>query len=72
MKELTKKCDSCGGTGSNTGEKPGNGEPFPYEIQCQKCEGGGNISIGELSDNLIDFLNDMNNKINDIFEKVSG
>lgn len=69
MKEITKSCDSCGGLGYESGESVD--PPGPVQTECKKCAGTGILPHGQLSDDLIDMLNDMNNKINDIFEKVN-
>ena len=73
MKSLTETCSGCGGTGTNPGRSypPGGGDPNPIETTCQMCAGEGRVPHSELSDDLIDFLNDLKNKVDDIYEKVN-
>jgi hypothetical protein len=68
MKEITKDCDSCGGLGYESGES--GDPPESTQTECSKCAGTGILPHGQLSDDLIDMLNDMNNKIDDIKEKI--
>ena len=72
MKQITRNCAPCGGTGREMGVALGSeGEPTPYDNPCGKCGGTGKLPHSELSDDLIDFLNDLKNKVDDIFEKVN-
>ena len=71
LKEITKICTGCGGTGSHTGEVPGNGDPVPYDNRCRKCGGDGRLPLGELSEDLVDFLTDLKEKVDDIYEKIN-
>ena len=73
MKALTETCPGCGGSGTNPGQSypPGGGGPDPVETTCLMCAGGGRVPHGELSDDLIDFLTDLRNKVDDIWEKVN-
>jgi len=60
----------CSGTGvenifdEETGEQIGT-------VMCKRCKGEKQISRAALHEDLIDLLLDMNDKINDIFEKVN-
>jgi hypothetical protein len=71
MKELTTTCTSCGGTGETGGTEidPGTGEPIPSDDPCPKCNTSGVIPLGDLSDDFIDFLNDLKDRIIDVKEK---
>ena len=69
MKEIIKKCQQCGGAGQLT--DPVGIPPEMVESDCVMCLGTGVQNHGFLSDDLIDLLQDMNDKINDIFEKVN-
>ena len=69
MKEIKRKCQACGGVGQET--NPVGNPPTMVMADCIVCSGIGFISYGELSDDLIDLLTDMKDKINDIFEKVN-
>lgn len=72
MKEIIKVCPGCGGTGTNPGyTAPPGGSPVPVDTTCLKCQGAGTLPNGELSDDLIDFLNDLRDKVDDILEKVN-
>lgn len=69
MKEITIDCGACGGLGYEDGMT--GTPPSPTQTPCGRCDATGNLPHGSLSDDLIDFLNDMSDKINDIFEKVN-
>jgi hypothetical protein len=70
LRELTKTCTGCGGTGSNPGFIQEPGGPVPAETTCLKCEGIGSLPDSKLSPDLIDFLNDMSSAVDDIKQKV--
>ena len=69
MKVINIVCYACGGAGQET--NPVGDPPVMVEKDCPVCSGSGVRVSGQLSDDLIDFLKDMNDKINDIFEKVN-
>ena len=71
MKEIYTRCSPCGGTGIEFISTHVDGQNGKTDITCRTCNGTGLRSNLSLSDDLMDFLNDMNNKINDIFEKVN-
>ncbi len=78
MREITQDCPACGGTGRETGLAPNSGgPPTPYDNPCSRCQGVGKLLYGYLSEDLMTFLadledkvNDVKNKCNDIFEKL--
>lgn len=65
IEQVWTHCDPCQGTGTRGTAGGGGGE------QCQYCEGTGKMLAHTLDSDLIDKLNDMEDKINDIFELVS-
>lgn len=69
MKAIKAVCHACGGAGQLT--NPVGYPPVLVEKDCEACLGDGFRVHGELSDDLIDLLQDMNDKINDIFEKLN-
>jgi hypothetical protein len=70
LHKIIKTCKQCGGSGEETiGNDINTGEPLGA-ILCRKCGGDTFVSGSSLHPDLIDMLKDMNNKINDIFEKV--
>jgi len=72
MKEIVQDCPACGGTGSETGTTPiPGGDPVPFDNQCTQCAGTGKLPQGQLSDDLISFLEDMSDKVNDIMDKCN-
>ncbi len=71
INKLYHFCKICRGTGTEDFNVLDNGELVPGSRVCPVCEGEGYHSNTRLSDDLISLLNDMNNKINDIFEKVN-
>ena len=71
MKAIIIPCNECGGTGSRTGETNSPSGPVPFDVPCQRCAGDGSLLCGYLSDDLVDKLNSIMNKCNDIFEKLN-
>ena len=71
IKKLYHICKLCSGTGTEDFETLENGEAVPGSRPCITCDGEGRHSNTHLSDDLIDLLKDMKDKINDIFEKVN-
>ena len=69
MKEIKAECYACGGAGQLT--NPVGNPPVMVETDCKVCSGTGYRVHSNLSDDLIDLLQDMNDKINDIFEKLN-
>lgn len=70
LHKIVEECKRCEGSGSEDIGKDIQGNPI-NPITCRKCSGVGTISTSSLHPDLIDLLNGMNNKINDIFEKVN-
>ncbi len=71
LQKIVRICRRCTGSGEeNIGNDPITGDPF-NPITCRKCNGDGEISTISLHPDLIDLFNDMNNKINDIKQKVN-
>lgn len=71
MKEIFTSCSQCSGTGSENVSSIIDGETTSEEIACRTCGGEKIVSNLFLSSDLIGMLNDMKNKIDDIFEKVN-
>lgn len=70
MKQISTSCSKCiDGVESVT--RMVDEESITEEITCRTCGGSRLRSTLFLSDDLIDLLNDMNNKIDDIFEKLN-
>ena len=69
MKEITIDCGACGGLGYEDGMT--GTPPSPVQTECARCGGVGQLHHGNLSDDLIDKLNDIYDKVLDIFEKVN-
>jgi len=70
-RDIYKSCSSCV-DGFETVTRVVDGEPVTEEIECRACGGSDErMSSLHLSDDLIDLLKDMKDKINDIFEKVN-
>jgi DnaJ-class molecular chaperone len=67
------KCQVCGGDGAISENRvdPVTKVETWVTVVCSKCAGTGYVAWGNLSDDLIDLLNDIKDKCNDIFEKVS-
>jgi hypothetical protein len=72
-KVIHQDCPACGGTGeiyenpdsqAHGGSGPLNPEP------CLRCGATGHLVFGRLDDDLITFLQDILDKVNDIKEKV--
>jgi len=71
MKTIHNNCSRCN-AGIETIEVPiVGGGTETVERPCIECGGSGKQVLGYLSDDLIDMLQDMQDKINDIFEKVN-
>ena len=74
-KLLYRVCPSCGGDkkidqGSATQAA---GAPIEWvEVDCTRCDVNGMIPFGELSDDLITILTDMQSTLADIKEKTDG
>jgi hypothetical protein len=63
---------ACGGTGLIDGQPDPEcgGTGLIADDVCGFCNGAYTVGFGMLDDDLIDLLNDIKNKCNDIFEKV--
>ena len=70
IKDISVVCDRCGGDGMEEVTKVDPPAP-PVLETCGACDGAGYLITGQLDDDLIDKLNDMDNKLDDIFEKVN-
>ena len=70
MKEIFSECPRCV-DGVETISVTTNGESIPTEITCRTCLGANKVSNLFLSDDLIDFLNDLSNRVDDILEKLN-
>ena len=71
LQKLVRLCRRCVGSGEETiGNDPVTGEPR-NPITCRKCGGEGEISTTWLHPDLIALFVDMNDKIDDILERVS-
>jgi len=63
--EIQSKCMSCSGTGkTNTHDGNPTGD-------CVSCSGSGMLVSGYLSSDLVDLIQDIKDKVDDIFEKVN-
>ena len=71
MKEIYSSCPQCSGNGKESISSIVEGEPVNTEITCRTCAGSTVISNLFLNKDLIDMLNDMKDKLDDIFEKVN-
>ena len=71
IQKLYHACKPCRQTGTVDYVYLENGDIVPGTKTCPLCRGEGKHSNTWLSDDLINLLNDMNDKINDIFEKVN-
>ena len=72
MEKIYTPCSPCGGTGIEVTSTIIDGEVVEGEsITCRTCLGAGRLSQLSLDEDLITLLSDMNDKINDIFEKVN-
>ena len=68
MRNIYIRCEKCHGTGS----VPVTVDGMPQDDEeCSTCSGSGQVSVMGLHEDLINMLQDMNDKINDIFEKVN-
>lgn len=70
IKDISMVCGRCGGDGieeTSTTDPPAS----PTTRTCEACGGAGITVHGQLDDDLIDFLNDLKDKVDDIFEKVN-
>lgn len=71
MKDICSSCPQCTGTGQEW-ITTGLGDNIQREqITCRRCSGTGKVSNQCLDDDLINMFEDMQNKINDISEKVN-
>ena len=70
-RDINSVCPQCGGTGKEKITVPAGEGTEVIEITCRRCNGTKIVSNSWLDDDLIDMLEDMQNKINDIFEKVN-
>jgi hypothetical protein len=70
MEKIYTPCSQCGSTGIEVISTLINDELVNEEITCRTCNGAGKISNLSLDNDLIDLFVDMNDKINDIIEKV--
>lgn len=70
MKKIYTSCSKCI-DGIETVNIMVDGEMVRQERACTTCLGSGLSSILSLSDDLVDTINDMKDKQNDIFEKVN-
>jgi len=72
LNKIYRICSSCGGAGNESGTYiDKNGDIQDYNNTCGSCNGEGKFLSLELNTDLIDLLQDMNDKINDIFEKLN-
>ena len=71
MERIWTPCSQCGGSGEKRITTLVGEEEVVSLITCPPCAGSGRLSNTSLDSDLIDLLNDMNNRINDIFEKVN-
>jgi len=70
-KDICSECPQCTGTGQEW-VTIGLGDNVQREqITCRRCNGDTKVSNQCLDDDLIDMLEDMKDKIYDIFEKVN-
>lgn len=69
MEKISTTCSRCVNGVEQIHSIVGGEEVFE-EITCRTCGGSALVSHLSLSSDLIDKLNDMHNKINDIFEKL--
>jgi len=70
IKDISQVCDRCGGDGIEETSVADPPAP-PTTRTCEACDGVGFTIHGQLDDDLIDFLNDLKDKVDDIFEKVN-
>ena len=71
IQKLYHACKPCRQTGTVDYVYLENGDIVPGTKTCTLCRGKGKHSNTWLSDDLIDLFNDMNEKINDILEKLN-
>jgi len=70
--DIITRCPKCAGTGVEHYDTIVDGEVVrTNDVTCRRCNGGQEVSVAKLHNDLIDLLEDMNDKINDIFEKVN-
>jgi hypothetical protein len=73
--EICGVCHGVGEVGESVYVPPdgaGEGESDGIVMKdCTLCEGTGKVVFGELSGDLVDFLSDMDDKLDEILEKVS-
>jgi len=70
IKDISQVCDRCGGHGIEEVTRVDPPAP-PTTATCGGCKGAGFTIQGQLDDDLIDFLNNLKDKVDDIFEKVN-
>jgi len=72
IKDITVPCSLCSATGVEFISTLGPEDTVVQKnITCRACLGAKVLVHMSLSDEFIDLLNDMNDKVNDIFEKVN-
>ena len=72
-KLLYQVCPSCGGDKKfdQNVDNPNANDPVEWvEVDCTRCDANGMIPFGELSDDLITILTDMQSPLADIKEKT--
>ena len=72
IQSISTECPGCGGTGTEDYTVMEDGSPVPGTRDCTMCEGDLRISSSALHPDLIDLLNDMSDRIDDIKEKVDA
>jgi len=70
MNEIKQICPKCTGTGVEQVATAAGGETTYSEVTCRTCGGSGKLSHSHLSDELITFLQDMSDKIDDLEDKI--
>jgi len=70
MKNISSSCSKCTDGVETVTVIQGDNEVIT-ERTCTTCSGTGLRSTLSLSDDLIDILNDIKDKVDDIFEKVN-
>ena len=71
LKCISISCPQCSGTGTESIGHIVDDEMVYEDITCRRCLGQTRTTTMCLNDDLIDLLNDMNNKIDDILEKLN-
>ena len=70
--EIWRLCRRCDGTGDIIVKQPDPENPVESEyIECPCCLGVGKQLWGSLHEDLMDLFNNMNDKLNDIIEKLN-